>query len=89
MLTEDPPEIRTPVSERTSWVARILVREMWGAASIAIMWLAVLFVGVFGPSIVVNDSSGYHNVPVVVVVAFFALLGTIPIAWRAFRPGRD
>jgi hypothetical protein len=62
---------------------------MWGAAAIAIMWLAVLFVGVFGPSIVSNSSSGYTNVPVVVVVAFFALLGTVPVAKRAFRSRRD
>ena len=85
MLTEHPPEIDTPVSERTSWAERILVSEMWGAVAIAVVWLAVLLVGVYGPSIVVNNSSGYSNVPVVVVVAFFALLGTVPIARRAFR----
>jgi hypothetical protein len=43
----------------------------------------------FGPSIVVSNSSGYSNVPVIVVVAFFALLGTVPVARRAFRSGRD
>jgi hypothetical protein len=85
MLTEHPPDVDTPVSERTSWVLRIVVPEMWGAVAITIMWLAVLFVGIFGPSIVANSSSGYTNVPVVVVVAFFALLGTVPVARRAFR----
>ena len=89
MLTEHPSEISSG-SDRTSWVSRILVPEMWGAVAIATMWLAVLFVGVFGPSIISNRSSGYTNVPVVVVVAFFALLGTVPVARRAFRPrGRD
>jgi hypothetical protein len=85
MLTEHPPEIDTPVPDRTSWMSRILIPEMWGAVAIATMWLAVLFVGVFGPSMIFNSSSGYTNVPVVVVVAFFALLGTIPVARRAFR----
>ena len=89
MLTEHPHEIGTPVSERTSWASRILVPEMWGAVSIAAIWLAVLFVGVFGPSMIFNNSSGYTNLPVVVVVAFFALLGTIPIARRVFSSGRS
>jgi len=89
MLTEHPPEIGTPTSERTSWASRILVPEMWGTVAIALMWLAVLFVGVFGPNIVVNNSSGYTNMPTVVVVAFFALLGTASVARRAFRSRRD
>jgi hypothetical protein len=89
MLTEQPSEISS-VADRTSRVSRILVPEMWGAVAIGTMWLAVLFVGVFGPSIISNSSSGYTNVPVVVVVAFFALLGTVPVARRAFRlRGRD
>jgi hypothetical protein len=63
---------------------------MWGAVAIAVLWLAVLSVGVFSPNIVVNNSSGYSNVPVVVVVVvFFALLGTIAVARRAFRTRRD
>jgi hypothetical protein len=48
-------------------------------------WLAVLFIGVFGPSMIFNNSSGYTKLPVVVVVAFFAVLGTIPVAKWAFR----
>jgi hypothetical protein len=62
---------------------------MWGAVAIAIMWLAVLFVGVFGPSIVWSNSSGNGDVPVVVIVSFFALLGTVPVARWAFRSRRD
>jgi hypothetical protein len=89
MLTEHSPEIGTPDSEQTSWTSRILVPEMWGTAAISIMWLAVLFVGVYGPSIVVNNSSGYSHWPVVVVVAFFAFLGTVPVARRAFGQRRD
>ena len=89
MLTEHPPESWSPESERTPWASKVLVPEMWGAVAIAVMWLAVLFVGVYGPNIVINNSSGYSSVPSVLVVAFFALLGTVPVARRAFRSGRD
>jgi hypothetical protein len=58
---------------------------MWGAVAIAVMWLVVLFVGLYGPNIVFNNSSGYTNIPSVVVVAFFAVLGTGSVAKQAFR----
>lgn len=51
MLTEHPTETWTPESERTPWASKILVPEMWGAVAIGMMWLAVLFVGVYGPNI--------------------------------------
>ena len=90
MLVGDPSETRTPDHEQTSWASRILVPEMWGAVAIGVMWLAVLFVGVFGPNIVTHNASGsYGSWPVVVVVAFFAFLGTVPVAKWAFRSRRD
>jgi len=88
MLTEHPPDLDSPPAEPASWASRILVPEMWGAAVIAIMWIAVLFVGIYGPNIIINGSSGYRNIPSVLVVAFFALLGTVAVARRAFRNGR-
>ena len=89
MPTEHPHEIRTPIAERTPWASRILVPEMWGGAAIAVMWLAVLFVGVFGPSIVWSNLLGNGDVPVVVMVSFIALLDTVPVARWAFRSRRD
>jgi hypothetical protein len=91
MLTEHSPEVGTPPTERASWTAKILVPEMWGTVAIATMWLAVIFVGVFGSNnVVLHDSSGSSSSwPVVVVVAFFALLGTVPVARRAFRQPQD
>lgn len=91
MLTEHAPEIGSPASERASWTSKVLVREMWGTVAIAIMWLAVLFVGVFGSNVIIlHDVSGSSSSwPVVVVVAFFALLGTVPVARRAFDQRRD
>jgi hypothetical protein len=59
----NPQPDRTPTWERTPWASRILVPDMWGAVAIAVLWLAVLSVGVFSPNIVVNNSSGYSDVP--------------------------
>ena len=90
MLVVDPPEVRTPDPEQMSRVSRVLVPEMWGAVAISVIWLAVLFVGVFGPDIVTHSESGaYGNWPVVVVVAFFAFLATVPVAKWAFRSRRE
>lgn len=90
MLTEHPAEVGTQASEPASWTSKVLVPEMWGTVAIATMWLAVLFVGVFGSNnILLHDSSGSSSWPAVVVVAFFALLGTVPVARRAFRQRRD
>jgi hypothetical protein len=63
MLTEHPPEIATPVSDRTSWVSRILVPEMWGAVAIATLWLAVSLRWGIRTSMILNSSSGYTDVP--------------------------
>jgi hypothetical protein len=50
------------------------------------MWLAVLFVGVFGENILSNTPGGTStSVPVVVAVVPFALVATIVVAKRGFR----
>jgi hypothetical protein len=59
-------------------------RELWGGLAVVSMWLAVLFVGVFGGSIVTSHPPNSSSVPVVVVVALFAVLGTVVVARRAF-----
>jgi len=60
-------------------------RELWGGVAITSMWLAVLFVGVFGENIVKSTPGGESSSwPVVVVVAVVALIGTIVVARRAF-----
>ncbi len=49
------------------------------------MWLAVLFVGVFGGNVVQTDAGGSTSSwPVVVVVAVVALITTVGVARRAF-----
>lgn len=60
-------------------------RELWGGLAIISMWLAVLFVGVFGGNIVKSTPGGESSSwPVVVVVALLALIGTIVVGRRAF-----
>ncbi|HEV7205112.1 MAG TPA: hypothetical protein VGN18_10910 [Jatrophihabitans sp.] len=72
-------------SARESRAARILVPEMWATVAIVAMWLAVLFVGVYGGDMTFHsaDSSG-STVPSVVAVALFAALGTGSVAKRVF-----
>ncbi|HYB23313.1 MAG TPA: hypothetical protein VED41_05915 [Solirubrobacteraceae bacterium] len=68
----------------------MISRAFWGGVALVAMWLAVLFVGVFGGSILHTSASGESSsVPVVVVVAVAALLATIPVAHAAFRPQRS
>jgi hypothetical protein len=64
---------------------------LWAGLSIITMWLAVLFVGVFGGDIV--SSSGpagtTSSVPVVVALLPFVLPATIVAARRGFTRGPD
>jgi hypothetical protein len=55
------------------------------SASIAIMWLAVLFVGVYGGDITNETITESTRVPIVSAVALFAMIATIAVAWRGFR----
>lgn len=86
-----PHEPSRVAPERPEWSLRLLVPELWASLAIAVMWLAVLFVAVFGPNIVTTGVAGDSaTVPAAVVVAFFAFLGTWVVARAAFRrPRRD
>lgn len=57
------------------------IREFWGALAIVAMWLAVLFVGVYGGDVVTADST---RIPSAIFVAIFASLATWAVARRAF-----
>lgn len=76
-----------PAFARPAWLE---LPEFWAAISIVVIWLAVLFDGVFGPSIVSgSDGSGVPGtgsvVPSVVAVAPCGVLATWLIARHAFR----
>ena len=81
-MTHEPS---TDVPARRDIASRLLVREFWAALSIIAMWLAVLFVGVFGGDMVFSSSSGTNTIPSAVLVALFAVFGTAAVAKRGFR----
>lgn len=62
------------------------VKALWAGVAIATMWLAVLFVGVFGGNIISSTPGGTStSVPVVVALVPFVLLATIVVARRGFK----
>jgi hypothetical protein len=82
------PEPSTARSGEEGVASRLLVPEMWATVCIVAMWLAVLFVGLYGGDMIFNDAStGVTVIPSVVAVALFAALGTGSVAKRVF--GRD
>jgi len=58
--------------------------EFWGSLTIISMWLAVLFVGVFGGNMVFTTPPDLTSIPVALVVAIFAAIGTGAVAGRVF-----
>jgi hypothetical protein len=81
-ISHEPP---TEVPERPRWSSKLIVREMWAALAIAVMWLAVLFAALFGPNLV-STSAGANSttVPSGVAVAFFATVATWAVAKHGF-----
>ncbi len=72
-------------SGRDGWASRILVREMWATVAIVAMWVAVLFVGVYGGDATFHSvDSSSSTIPSGVLVALFAAIGTGSVAKRVF-----
>jgi hypothetical protein len=60
---------------------------LWAGLSIITMWLAVLFVGIFGGDFVSSSASSFTKFPVVVFLLPFVLPATIVVGRRGFaRP---
>jgi len=71
--------------QRGGRAAAIPVREMWATAAIVAMWVAVLFVGVYGGEATFHSvDSSSSTIPSVVFVALFAAIGTGSVAKRVF-----
>jgi hypothetical protein len=96
----DTPIATAPTARQRRSAAWLEAKAPWAGVAVASMWLAVLFVGVFGGDIVttngVSQATGDlvgngSRVPSVIVVAFFALIGTIFVARWGFRepPAKD
>ena len=61
-------------------------KYFWASVAIVFMWLAVLFVGVYGPTMSAGGSSGVQGLPVaLIIVAVAALVGTSIVGSRGFR----
>ncbi len=86
MPTPTPsPSSNRPISMSRPSGSWLHARELWGGVAIISMWLAVLFVGIFGGNVVKSSPGGSSSSwPVVVVVAVVALLGTVGVGRRAF-----
>jgi hypothetical protein len=62
---------------------------LWAGLSIIAVWLAVLFVGVFGGDFVSSSSNGFTKIPVVVFLLPFALPATVVVARRGLTSALD
>ena len=77
------PSAGTPV--RQDIASRLLVPGFWATVSIVMIWLAVLFVGIFGADMTFTNSQSQVTImPSVVPVALFAAIATVSVAKRAF-----
>ena len=80
MTTATPP-VTSGSRERR---ARFVVSEMWTSLAIGVIWLVVLFDALFGPDLVVNNSSGFTKLPSAIFLALFAWLATRVVAKYGF-----
>jgi hypothetical protein len=77
--------------ERPQWAEFLRIPEMWASLAIVVMWLAVLFTAVYGPSFVSTNGAQTQTttVPSAVAVALFAFLGTVSVAKAGFRREKE
>lgn len=75
--------------DRRRLSSQVFVHEMWASLAIAVMWLAVLFDALFGPNLVVSNSSGTTTIPSAIIVGLFAYLATRVVARYGFRRAGD
>jgi hypothetical protein len=79
---QEQSSAQAPAEGRAS---RFLVPDMWATVSIVAMWLAVLFVGVWGGDVTIRGAdTSYIAMPSGVAVALFAAIGTGSVAKRVF-----
>jgi hypothetical protein len=83
------PAAAAPVDVARSRVAWWSSTRVWAGISIVAMWIAVLFVGVYGPDFESGSMTDHTTIPSVVFVAICAMVGTITVAHAALRGSND
>jgi hypothetical protein len=82
-MTTIPHERPAAVARKSAWLE---ARDLYAALAIISIWLAVLFVGVFGGDFVsVSNGGSTTTIPSGIGVAFFALFATMSVAKYGFR----
>jgi hypothetical protein len=85
MATESSPAQTYLAPAGRSGSSWLQAKALWAGLSIITMWLAVLFVGIFGGDFVASSSTnGFTKFPVVVFVLPFALAATVVVGRRGF-----
>ena len=81
------PHEPTSVARRSVWLH---ARDLHTTVTIVVIWLAVLFVGVFGPDFVGRSNDGNATtIPSGIFVAFFAMFATMSVAKHGFTKRSD
>jgi hypothetical protein len=89
-MSSEPESSLYPAESRGASPSWLHARALWAGLSIITMWLAVLFVGIFGGDFVSSSSSnGLTQFPVVVFLLPFVLSATIVVGRRGFTSARD